>query len=99
MKSLENKRIGRIGRTSSAHKEVRRKSCILGLYEVPDEVFPFAVQQVCRRNFDEGIASRLLAHSGTGGRNHDLCCQCRVVDVHVEFKQLILRFAGIHLCG
>ena len=66
---------------------------------MPDKFFPVAVKHIDHWNFDERVAARLLAYGGTGGRYHDLCRQGRVVDVHVEFKQLVLRFTGYPFPG
>lgn len=56
------------------------------LYKMLDQLFPFAVKHIDKRNLNQRVTSRLLAHGSAGGRYHDLCGQGRVVDVHVELE-------------
>ena len=64
-----------------------------------NQLFAVAGQHVDDRDFNHGVASRALLHGSTGHVDQHLSRQCRVVDVHVEFEQLVLRLAGNAFAG
>ena len=63
---------------------------IVKLYKMRDELLAVAFEIVNHWNLNHGVATRLLAHRGTGNVDKYLTGEGRVVDAHVELKALVL---------
>ena len=63
---------------------------IVKLYKMRDELFAVAFEIVNHWNLNHGVATRLLAHRGTGNVDKYLTGEGWVVDAHVELKALVL---------
>ena len=63
------------------------------LNKVSDKVFSVAIEKVDHRYLNHGVATGLLTHRRARRTDKHLTGQCRVVDTHIELKQLILSLA------
>ena len=63
---------------------------IVKLYKMRDELLAVAFEIVNHWNLNHGVATRLLAHRGTGNVDKYLASEGGVVDAHVELQSLVL---------
>ena len=67
--------------------------------EMANDFFLVTRQEVNDGYFNHGVASRCAVHGGTSDTNEDLCGERRVVDAHVELKELVLGCSTDALAG
>lgn len=72
---------------------------IMELYQMTDNLLAVAGQIIYDGNLYHGVSTGLLLECSTSGINQNLSCEGGVVDLHIEFEELVMRLTAYALAN